>query len=65
MKNEFLKVVVSLLGLCFIFMIIGLIFRIFGFVFSLAVFGFKVCVISLIIYSAYKLILYIYSKFKS
>lgn len=65
MKNEFLKVVISLLGLCFTFMIIGLIFRIFGFVFSLAIFGFKVCLVLLVIYLAYKLILYIYSKFKS
>lgn len=65
MKNEFIKVILSLLGLCFIFMFIGLIFRIFGFVVSLAVFGFKACLVLLVVYLAYELILYIYNKFKS
>ena len=66
MKNYgFLKLVLSLLGICFIFMIAGIIFKIFRFAFSLAVFGFKSCLILLIIYSAYELIMYIYNRFKN
>ena len=64
MKDGFLKVVISLLGLCFIFMIIGLIFKAFKFILAISVLGFKVCLVAFIACIVCKLVMYIYEKLR-